>query len=164
MCRWPPLWCSSHSSWLQIQKSEIDSRRYQISWEVVALERGTLSLVSIIKELLGRKSRGSGLESREYSRMDLSRWPRDTLCPQKLTVTSPTSCGRSVAIVRLRTKTMEFRLICVDPWRLLSDQLAVCFYLVALNLTWRWKQLFASNHMWILLEYIMSHPRKYCYS
>jgi hypothetical protein len=32
-----------------------DSRRYQIFWEIVGLERGPLSLVRIIKELLERK-------------------------------------------------------------------------------------------------------------
>jgi hypothetical protein len=32
-----------------------DSRRYQIFWEVVGLERGALSLVSTIEELLDRK-------------------------------------------------------------------------------------------------------------
>jgi hypothetical protein len=42
----------------------------------VSLERGTLSLVSTIEELPGRKSSGSGLESREYGRRDLSCWPR----------------------------------------------------------------------------------------
>jgi hypothetical protein len=36
------------------------------------------------------------------------RWPRDTLYPQKLALTSPTSGGRSVGIVRLRTKATEF--------------------------------------------------------
>jgi hypothetical protein len=35
-------------------------------WEVVGLERGPLSLVSTVEELLGRKNSGSGLESREY--------------------------------------------------------------------------------------------------
>jgi hypothetical protein len=34
----------------------------------VGLERGPLSLVSTIEELLGRKSSGSGLEIREYGR------------------------------------------------------------------------------------------------
>jgi hypothetical protein len=47
----------------------------------VGLERGQLSLVSTIEELLGRKSTGSGLESREYVRRDLS---RDILYPQKV--------------------------------------------------------------------------------
>jgi hypothetical protein len=50
----PSLWSSGQSSWLQFQKSGFDSRRYQIFWEVVGLERGPLSLVSTIKELLGR--------------------------------------------------------------------------------------------------------------
>jgi hypothetical protein len=36
-----------------------DSRRYQIFWEVVGLERGPLSLVRIIEELLEWKSSGS---------------------------------------------------------------------------------------------------------
>jgi hypothetical protein len=66
----------------------------------VALERGPLSLVSTIEELLERKSSGSGLEKREYDRGD----PRDTLYPQKSALTSPTSGGRSVGIVRSRTE------------------------------------------------------------
>jgi hypothetical protein len=33
--RKPPLWSSGQSSWLQIQRSGLDSRRYQIFWEVV---------------------------------------------------------------------------------------------------------------------------------
>jgi hypothetical protein len=74
----------------------------------VGLERGPLSLVSTIEELLGRNSSGPGLENREYGRGDLLRWPRDTLYPQKLELTSPTSGGRAVCIVRLRTKATEF--------------------------------------------------------
>jgi hypothetical protein len=35
-------------------------------------------------------------------------WPRDTLYPQKLALTSPTSGGLSVGIVRSRTKATEF--------------------------------------------------------
>jgi hypothetical protein len=54
-------------------------------WEVVGLERGPLSLVSTIEELLGRKSRDLGLENREHCRRDPSLWPR---------CTPPTSCGR----------------------------------------------------------------------
>jgi hypothetical protein len=48
----PPLWSSGQSSWLQIQRSEFDSRRYQIFWEVVGVERGPLSVVSTIGEYL----------------------------------------------------------------------------------------------------------------
>jgi hypothetical protein len=67
---WPSLWSSGQNSWLEIQRSGFDFRRYQIFWEVVGLERGLLSLVSTILELLGRKSSGSGLENREYGRSE----------------------------------------------------------------------------------------------
>jgi hypothetical protein len=69
----PLLWFSGHSSWIEIQRYGFDSRRYQIFWEVVGLERGTLSLVSTIEELLERKSSGYDLENREYGRKDQSR-------------------------------------------------------------------------------------------
>jgi hypothetical protein len=59
-----------------------DSRCYQIFWEIMGLERGPLRLVSTIEEPRERKSSSSGLESREYGRRDLSRWPRGTLYPQ----------------------------------------------------------------------------------
>jgi hypothetical protein len=41
-------------------------------------------------------------------RGNLLRWPRNTLYPQKLALTSQTSGGRSVGIVRLRTKATQF--------------------------------------------------------
>jgi hypothetical protein len=104
----PPLWSSGQSSWLQIHRPGSDSRCYQIYWELVGLERGQLSLVSTIEELLGRNSSGSGLESREYGRRDPSLWPRGTLYPQKLTLTSQTRGGCSVGIVRSRTQITEF--------------------------------------------------------
>jgi hypothetical protein len=50
------------------------------------------------------RSTYSGLESREYGRRDPSRWPRGTLYPQKLALTSLPSGCRSVGVVRSRTK------------------------------------------------------------
>jgi hypothetical protein len=91
--------------------SGFDSRRYQRFWEVLGFERGTLSLVSTIKELLERKSSGSGLEIRKYGSRDPSRWPRGTLYLQTLTLTSPTSGGHSVGIVRSQTQATEFSLV-----------------------------------------------------
>jgi hypothetical protein len=85
-----------------------DYWRYQIFWEVVGLELGPLNLVSTIEELLGRNSSGSGLENREYGRGNPLRWTHNTLYQQKLAVTSPTSGGRSVGIVHLRTKATEY--------------------------------------------------------
>jgi hypothetical protein len=64
----PPLWFSGQSSWLQIQRSGFDSRRYQIFLEAVGLERGPLSLVSTTEELLEIESSGSDLENRDYGR------------------------------------------------------------------------------------------------
>jgi hypothetical protein len=112
-------WCPADHKYkckglpLQIQRSGFDSRSYQIFWEVVVLERGPLSLVSTTKELLERKNSVSDLESREYGCRDLSRWPHGTLYPQKLAITSPTSGGRSVGIVRSRTQATEFSLVFV---------------------------------------------------
>jgi hypothetical protein len=104
----PPLWPSAQSSWLQIQRSGFDSQLYQIFWEVMGLERGPLSLVSTIEELIERKSSCSSLENREYGRKDLLCWPRSTLYSQKLALSSPKSGGRSVGIIRSPTQATEF--------------------------------------------------------
>jgi hypothetical protein len=64
--RWPLLWSSGESFWLQIQKFEFDYRRYQIFWEVVGLEMDPLSLLIITEELHGKISSGSCLENRDY--------------------------------------------------------------------------------------------------
>jgi hypothetical protein len=55
--------------------------------------------------------KGTGLEIREYGRKDPSRWPCGTPYPQKLALTSSTSDGRSVGIVRSRTQAPEFSLV-----------------------------------------------------
>jgi hypothetical protein len=73
----------------------------------VSLKLGPLSLVSTTEELLKRKIIGSGLENRDYGRRDLPRWTRDTVYPQNLALTSPTSFSRSVGIVRSRTQATE---------------------------------------------------------
>jgi hypothetical protein len=66
--------------------------------------------------MLRRKISGSCLDSREYGHRDPSRWPRDTLYPQKLALTSPTSGGRSVGIVRSRTHATEFSFFLTFSW------------------------------------------------
>jgi hypothetical protein len=88
-----------------MQRSGVDSRRYQVFWELLGLERGPLSLVSTTEELLGRKSSGSGLEMREYGhRGSVAFTVRH---PQKLALTSLTRGSRSVGIVLSRTKATE---------------------------------------------------------
>jgi hypothetical protein len=71
---------------------------------VVGLERAPLSLVSITEELLEWNSSGSGSIDIN-GRGDPLRWPRNTLYPRNLALTSPNGCGRSVGTVRLRTKS-----------------------------------------------------------
>jgi hypothetical protein len=68
--------------------------------------------VSTIEELLGRNSSNSGLESPEYGHGDLLRLPRDTSI-LKLALTSPTSGGHSVSIVRSRTMATELLFIII---------------------------------------------------
>jgi hypothetical protein len=73
----------------------------------VGLELSPLSLMSTIEEVLGRKSSDSGVESREYGRRVPLRWLRNTFYRQKLALTSLSCGGRSVGIVRSRTKATE---------------------------------------------------------
>jgi hypothetical protein len=66
----PPLWASVRVHGYRSRGPGFDSRRYQISGEVVGLELGPFSLVSTTEELLGRKSSGSDLEIRKYGSGD----------------------------------------------------------------------------------------------
>jgi hypothetical protein len=88
-----------------------DFRHFQIFWEAAGLERGPLSLVRTTEKLLERKIAAALKETEINDRGNPLQWPRDTLYPQKLALTSPTSGGRSVVIVRSRTKATEFRLV-----------------------------------------------------
>jgi hypothetical protein len=85
---------SGQSSWLQIQRSEFDSRHYQILWVVVNVECVPLSLVSTIEGLLEKKKwrlRSRTPRIRPYGSVTLTTWlPLSTL-------TSPTrDVARSV--------------------------------------------------------------------
>jgi hypothetical protein len=73
----------------------------------MGLERGPLSLVRTIEELLGRKSSGSGLESQEYGRRGSVTPTTWHLYLQTLALTSPPSGGRSVGIALSRTQATE---------------------------------------------------------
>jgi hypothetical protein len=108
----PPLWSSGQSSWIEIQRSSFWFPAIPDFLRSSGSRTGSTQPRKTIVELLGRNSSGSGLENREYCRGNPLRWPRDTLHPQKFALTLPTCGGRSVGIVRLRTKTTEFVFVC----------------------------------------------------
>jgi hypothetical protein len=76
---WPPLWSGGEIFWLQIQRSWVRFLALPDCVSSSCLERGPLSLMSTIEELLERKSSGSGIRTWEYGRRDPPRWPHDTL-------------------------------------------------------------------------------------
>jgi hypothetical protein len=94
---------------INFQRSGFDSRRYHIFLEVVVLERGPLSFVSTIEELLGRKSSGSGLETENAAVGIRCADYATPLYHQNFALISPISGGRSVGIVRSRTQSADFR-------------------------------------------------------
>jgi hypothetical protein len=96
-----------YTSWLQIRRPVFDSCHYQKK-KLVGLERGPLSLVSTTEELFGKKV-AAPVYKTENTALGIRHG--DHVAPsirKKLAITSTTSGGRSVGIIRSRTKTMEF--------------------------------------------------------
>jgi hypothetical protein len=62
MHRGPPLWSSGQCSWLLTQRSGFGSRRYQIFWVAMGLERGPLSPCESKWGAIWKKISGSGLQ------------------------------------------------------------------------------------------------------
>jgi hypothetical protein len=78
----------------------------------MGLERGPLSLVSTIEELLERKSSSSGLENRYYGRRgSAALTTQHPSISKNLALTLPTSGSCSVGIVRSQTQATEFVLV-----------------------------------------------------
>jgi hypothetical protein len=75
----------------------------EISWNSTPCSRKVLPFSTVSSPVLG-PTRPSTV---------IVQWPRGTLYPQKLALTSPTSGGRSVDIVRSRTQATEFNLVLV---------------------------------------------------
>jgi hypothetical protein len=84
-----------------------DSRRYQIFWVVVGLEPPEVNWGATWLKCSGSRSRKQRLTAVGIRCAD----HETPLYPQKLVLTSPTGGGRSVAIVRSRTKATEFSLV-----------------------------------------------------
>jgi hypothetical protein len=62
------------------------------------------------------------------------RWLRGTFYPQKLTLTLPTSGGRSVGIVRLRTKATEFSFLDLNLFTSKQPLKALFWYVTLMKL------------------------------
>jgi hypothetical protein len=84
-------------------------RNYRVGTQLVA-SRVVLSSIKLASYnfFLHTEAPSPGLEIREYGRWDPTRWPRGTLYPQKLALTSPTSGGYVMAIVSSRTQATQF--------------------------------------------------------
>jgi hypothetical protein len=94
---WQPLWSSGQSSWLQMQRSRVRLPALP-DFFLRSSGSGTGS-TQPRDDSWGAISRKWRLRSRKpkLSIMGESlRWPRDTVYPLKLALTSPTSGGRSV--------------------------------------------------------------------
>jgi hypothetical protein len=100
-CYWPPLWYSGQSSWIQTQRSRV---RFTALLDFLR-SSGTGTGSTQPREYNWRA------ESWEYGRGDSFRWPHDSLCSRKLALSSPTSGGRSVGIIRSRIKATELLLL-----------------------------------------------------
>jgi hypothetical protein len=93
--------------YIQIRRPGFDSQHY-LKKKVVGLERGPLSLVSTAEELLDRNV-AAPVYKTENTAVGIRH--ADHVAPsirKSWQSLSPTSCGRSVGIVRSRTQTMEF--------------------------------------------------------
>jgi hypothetical protein len=78
----------------------------------VCLERGPLSLVTTIEELLERKISLSGLENRDYGRRGPPRLPRDTPLSTKVgTNFSDSGCSVGIVLSRTNPVIVGFQLI-----------------------------------------------------
>jgi hypothetical protein len=68
-----------------------------------------------LQQLIFNYGSVSGLKTQEYGRRNPSRWPHDTLSLEKLALTSLTSSGISVGIVRSQIEATELDFLFYGP-------------------------------------------------
>jgi hypothetical protein len=130
----PPLWSSGQSSWPQIQRSRV---RFPALPDFLRNSGSGTGSTQPREDNWGTISRKQRLRSRKPKLTTVGyslRWPRDTLYALNLALTSPTSGGCSLGIVRWPTEAPEFVFVCflyfvfltsaVTTW--FSDTLHLC--------------------------------------
>jgi hypothetical protein len=90
------MWSSGQGSWLEIQRPGFDFRRCQIFWEVVSWVQLNEKIAAPVYKT---EVTAVGIHRVDYA---------TSFYFQKLTLTSPTSGGVSVSIVRSRIQATEF--------------------------------------------------------
>jgi hypothetical protein len=112
------VWCGRLLAVFQVATSQLCTRLHGAPSQIPAVSVFT-SIMLVIRS-----------RNREYGHRDPSHWPRGTLYPQKLSLTSPTSCGLLVGIVCSWTQAMDFSLV------LIMLVVGKCVQNIAENLYW----------------------------
>ena len=147
---WPPLWSSGRSFWLEIQRSRVRSPALPDFLSSSGSGTGSHSASwGQLRSYLNEKSSGSRSRKQRLTAVGNRCADHVTpLYPQKLALTSSTGGGRSVGIVRVRTKATELK---CNPDTVITDPdsqfcmavliLTFCNFLIAtflkiVNLLW----------------------------
>ena len=111
----PPLWSSGQSFWLQIQRSRVRSPALPDFLSSSGSGTGSTQPREVkLRSYLNKKCSGSRFRKQRWTAVGIRCANHVTpLYPQKLALTSPTGGGRSVGMVRSRTKATEFSLVLV---------------------------------------------------
>ena len=114
-----PLWSSGQSFWLQIQRSRVRSPVLPDFLSSSGSGTGSAQPREVkLRSYLNKKSSGSRFRKQRLTAVGTRCANHVTpLYPQKLALTSPTGGGRSVGMVRSRTKATEFRSSLNCTWK-----------------------------------------------
>ena len=109
----PPLWSSGQRFWLQIQRSRVRFPALPDFLSGSGSGTGSTQPREVkLRSYLNKKSSGSRFRKQSLTAVGIRCANHVTpLYPQKLSLTSPTGGGRSVGMVRSRTKATEFSLV-----------------------------------------------------